>query len=183
MRGVVAVGALPVAAAVLLVGFADPRRPECGLVVEPGEVPRLRSVVCLAGGPCRHVFMVRSGQIRRRRGGWRMARWFPAVIVSGCRAWVRPEEEGESCGADARPPGRIQGRSGGLHGPVTATTMRAWSLPCSWSRQLLLSGGWSGIRGGGPSRRWSSGWCSWRYCGWWWPGTAHRIPGGRRTVL
>jgi Transposase len=67
----VAVGALPVAAAVLLAGFADPRRPECGLVVEPGEVPRLRSVVCLAGWPCRHVFMVRSGQIRRRRGGWR----------------------------------------------------------------------------------------------------------------
>ena len=62
------------------------------------------------------------------------------------------------------PRGRIQGRSGGLHGPVTATTMRAWSLPCSWSRQLLLSGGWSGIRGGGPSRRWSSGWCSWRCC-------------------
>lgn len=132
-----------------LAGFADPRRPECGLVVEPGEVPRLRSVVCLAGCPCRHVFMVRSGQIRRRRGGWRMARRFPAVIVSGCRAWVCPEEEGESCGADARPSGRIQGRSGGLYGPVTAATMRAWSLPCSWSRQLLLSGGWPGIRGGG----------------------------------
>jgi hypothetical protein len=31
------------------------------------------------GGPCRHVFMVRSGQIRRCRGGWRMARRFPAV--------------------------------------------------------------------------------------------------------
>jgi hypothetical protein len=27
-----------------------------------------------------------------------MARRFPAVIVSGCRAWVCPEEEGESWG-------------------------------------------------------------------------------------
>jgi hypothetical protein len=41
----------------------------------------------------------------------------------------------------------------GLHGPVTATTMRVWSLPCSWSRQLLLSGGWSGIRGGGAVQK------------------------------
>jgi hypothetical protein len=41
--------------------------------------------------------------------------------VSGCRAWVCPEEEGESCGADARPSGRIQGRSGGL----------AWSRDCN----------------------------------------------------
>jgi hypothetical protein len=38
-------------------------------------------------------------------GAWRMARRFPAVIVSGYRAWVCPDEEGESCVADARPRG------------------------------------------------------------------------------
>ena len=74
------------------------------------------------------------------------------------------------------PRGRIQGRSGGLHGPVTATTMRAWSLPCSWSpvadaqRQLLAIWWLVGHKGWAPAalpRRWSSapsqggpaGWC------------------------
>ena len=71
--GVVAVGALPVAAAVLLAGFADPRRPECGLVVEPGEVPRLRSDVCRRVGRvvmCSWCVLVRSGGAAAD-GAWR----------------------------------------------------------------------------------------------------------------
>ena len=49
-----------------------------------------------------------------------MARRFPAVIVSGCRAWVCPEEEGESCGR--------------MHVPRGASRSKrrlAWSRDCN----------------------------------------------------
>src|SRR5207244_2953760 len=69
--GIIAVDGLPDAAAVLLVGFADARGREGGLVVEPGEVPGPGFGVCLAAGwLCGHASMVAlPGRGRRCRGG------------------------------------------------------------------------------------------------------------------
>ena len=50
-----------------------------------------------------------------------MARRFPAVIVSGCRAWVCPEEEAESCGGGCTSLGAHPGSKRRL----------AWSRDCN----------------------------------------------------